>query len=142
MTERMNLAQYREYVGASSVSPSGRVVPVAKPAVKDSLTPAKPNKYGAEKAVVDGILFDSKHEAHCWHVLRMMEQAGQITGLKRQVPFHLHTNGLQVCSYKADFEWWTGDRLHVGDAKGFRTPLYRLKKKMFEAEYGIEIQEM
>ena len=29
MTERMNLAQYREYVGASSVSASGRVAPVA-----------------------------------------------------------------------------------------------------------------
>ena len=28
-TERMNLAQYREYVGASSVSASGRVAPVA-----------------------------------------------------------------------------------------------------------------
>ena len=36
MTERMNLAQYREYVGASSISASGRMVPVA--AVKESLT--------------------------------------------------------------------------------------------------------
>ena len=42
MTERMNLSQYREYVGASSVSASGRVVPVTKPAVKQSLTTQRP----------------------------------------------------------------------------------------------------
>ena len=36
MTARMTLSEYRQHVGASSVSASGRVVPVA--AVKESLT--------------------------------------------------------------------------------------------------------
>jgi hypothetical protein len=30
----------------------------------------------------------------------------------------------------------------VEDVKGFRTPLYRLKKKLIEAQYGIAIIEI
>jgi hypothetical protein len=30
----------------------------------------------------------------------------------------------------------------VIDVKGFRTEIYRLKKKLFEYKYGIEIEEV
>ena len=47
------------------------------------------SKYGAKKVTVDGITFDSKKEANRWCELRLMERAGVITGLERQVKFVL-----------------------------------------------------
>ena len=43
----------------------------------------KQNKYGNEKTVVDGITFASRKEASRWQELKMLEKAGEITGLVR-----------------------------------------------------------
>lgn len=42
----------------------------------------KKSKYGAVKTEVDGIKFDSKHEALRYQELRLLEQAGEITNLR------------------------------------------------------------
>lgn len=47
------------------------------------------SKYGAKKTVVDGIRFDSKAEARRWCELVVMQKAGEISNLTRQVPFEL-----------------------------------------------------
>jgi hypothetical protein len=47
----------------------------------------KKSKYGAVKTEVDGIMFDSKREASRYQELRLLEQAGEITNLRLQVPF-------------------------------------------------------
>ncbi|WP_416330616.1 DUF1064 domain-containing protein, partial [[Clostridium] innocuum] len=52
-------------------------------------TKPKKSKYGAVKTEVDGIKFDSKHEALRYQELRLLEQAGEITNLRLQVPFEL-----------------------------------------------------
>jgi hypothetical protein len=94
------------------------------------------NKYRNKKVIIDGIKFDSIKEGTRYGQLKMMEKAGMITDLKLQVVFQL-----SVCKYKADFTYYQNDHLVIEDAKGVKTPAYRLKKKMMLAELGIEIKE-
>jgi hypothetical protein len=60
-------------------------------------------KYLNKSWDVDGIVFQSKHEADQYKVLRALEVAGTITDLRLQVPLHCLVNGLLVCDYIADF---------------------------------------
>ena len=56
-------------------------------------TPKQPkprrNKYGNEAVTVDGLKFHSRREAKRYRELRVMQRAGQITGLRLQVSFKL-----------------------------------------------------
>ena len=71
-----------------------------------------------------------------------------IEDLKRQVRFELQPsyeiNGKKIRSinYIADFTYREKGKLHVIDVKGVRTNEYKLKKKMFEYKYNIEIEEV
>lgn len=104
----------------------------------------KKSKYGAVKTEVDGIKFDSKHEALRYQELRLLEQAGEITNLRLQVPFELIPKskyGMPI-RYIADFTYNDlNGQLIVEDAKGVKTPVYRLKRRMMAEIYNIEIKE-
>lgn len=50
---------------------------------------SKYNKYHAQKVEFDGKRFDSRREARRYAELRLLERAGEITGLRTQVPFEL-----------------------------------------------------
>ena len=109
-------------------------------------------KYRAIRTMVDGIYFDSKREANRYSELKMMEKAGIINSLKLQPEFKCMVNGKKVCTYKADFEYLMVDDIGpqgqigyyiVEDVKGFKTPVYRLKKKLVEALFpGTVIKEI
>ena len=115
-------------------------------------------KYRNTPVTVDGIKFASKHEAKRWSQLKLLEQAGQITGLERQVKFELRADsgpdealnastGPLIGCYVADFTYIENGKLVVEDAKGgkrggTRTALYNWKKKHFEAQYGLKIREV
>ena len=107
------------------------------------------NKYGATRTTVEGRAFDSKREARRYAALRSLERAGAIVRLECQVPYVLHavnlaTGELTVTGrYVADFryQWAASGLIAVEDAKGFKTPVYKLKKRHVEAEYGITILE-
>ena len=102
------------------------------------------NKYGARKLkAADGQVFDSVKEFHRWGCLRVLERAGEITDLKRQVKFELipKQNGERSCSYIADFTYYMDGKLVVEDCKGFKTDVYKLKKKLMLWVHGIRIQE-
>lgn len=127
---------------------------------------AKKNKYGANKVTApDGTKFDSQHEYHRWCELKLMERAGLITNLQRQVKFELlepiyeyyhrysDKTGKRLkdgqrliehgVSYVADFVYIdckTGETV-VEDAKGMKTEAYKIKKKLM-AHKGIRIQEV
>ncbi len=108
---------------------------------------AKPkarSKYGAIRTEVDGITFASKKEAAHYGKLKILERAGKITNLRLQPSFRLEVNGQPICKYVADFEYFDVERreLRVEDAKGFKTPAYKLKKKLMKAIHGIEICEV
>lgn len=99
------------------------------------------NKFGAQATVVDGIRFDSRLEARRWGDLQVLARQGLITSLERQVSFALEVNGQLIARYIADFTYLEGGALVVEDAKGHRTPEYRLKAKLMKAIHGIIILE-
>lgn len=100
----------------------------------------KRHKYGAVACTVDGIRFPSKHEARRWSELRLLEQAGNIYDLKRQVPYLITINGDLVGKYYADFVYMIpGKGQVIEDAKGRDTPLSKFKRKCVEAKYRRKI---
>lgn len=103
------------------------------------------NKYGAKKVTAsDGSVFDSKREFHRWCELKLLERAGKISGLRRQVSYELipKQKGERACNYIADFVYSNEEgMLVVEDCKGHRTEVYRLKKKLMLWVHGIRIYE-
>lgn len=96
------------------------------------------NKYRAVR--VGG--FDSKREARRYDELCLLVFTNQIYDLRRQPEFHVWIGGKLVTRYVSDFYYQTRDgAVIIEDAKGFRTPTYRLKKKLVEAIFGVEIVE-
>ena len=94
------------------------------------------SKYGSVKTEVDGIVFASKREAFRYQELRICERAGIISNLELQVKYPLVVNGQKVCTYIADFTYKDQQgRTIVEDSKGMKTPVYRIKAKLFAACY-------
>lgn len=123
------------------------------------------NKYGNRKTVVNGIEFDSRKEAVRYQELRLLERAGKISGLRLQERFILipsqreastevYKSGPQKgrrkpgkllekeCSYIADFCYTENGEIVVEDTKGFRTEVYKIKRKLMLERYGIRIREI
>nr|DAF69819.1 MAG TPA: Endonuclease [Caudoviricetes sp.] len=107
-------------------------------------------KYNNQKITVNGQVFDSKKEARRYKELLLLEKAGVIKNLSRQVKFVLipsqrDENGKVIereCSYKADFKYEEGLKTVVEDVKGFRTKEYIIKRKLMLYKYGIRIREV
>lgn len=106
-------------------------------------------KYHNKKITKDGETYDSIKEYRRWCELKLMERAGVITDLKRQVKFELipsqKVDGKVVerpVTYVADFVYWKDHQFMVEDTKGFKTKDYILKRKMMLWIHGIRIQEV
>lgn len=109
--------------------------------------PPKRSKYRAQPTEVDGIRFASKKEALRYHGLKVEQGCGDIANLELQPQFPLHVVnplGVSVCigRYIADFRYTRNGEVVIEDAKGMKTPVYEIKKKHVEAEYGIRISEV
>lgn len=126
------------------------------------------SKYGNKKTVRNGAVFDSGREAQRYSELRLLERAGAITNLQKQVEFELipaqfeavptgelYKRGAlkgkpkmkQVCieksvKYIADFVYQENGKTVVEDAKGFRTEKYIIKRKLMLYVHGIRIKEV
>lgn len=123
------------------------------------------SKYGNRKTVVDGITFDSKKEANRFRELQLLERAGKITALQRQVKYvliptqrefsnEIYKKGAhqghfkpgkvleKECSYIADFAYIQDGAYVVEDTKGVRTEAYKIKRKLMLERYGIQIKEV
>lgn len=101
------------------------------------------NKYNARKTLIDGIMFDSAAEAHRYKELKLLERAGEICNIRVQVPFIFLLHGKKMFTYSADFVYRNKNQLFVvEDVKGVKTPVYRLKKKLIEAQHEITINEI
>lgn len=128
------------------------------------------SKYGAVKTTVDGITFDSAKESRRYQELLNLARVGQVRGLRVQPRYTLCAlvvDGAElgdvnigaivnrrhpVCEYVADFEYQephpefqTHWRRVVEDVKSVATrkkEIYRLKRKLFEAQYGVTIREV
>lgn len=106
-----------------------------------ALKPKKPGKYQNVKGEADGLSFDSQKEKKRYGQLKMLLRAKLISELELQARFPILVNGVKICTYIADFKYIRDRKLVAEDTKGFRTPVYRLKKKLVEAIYGIKILE-
>ena len=109
------------------------------------------NKYSNKKVIVDGHTFDSMKEARRYGELKLMVRAGVIKDLELQPAFELiptirtETETLRKTVYKADFRYTdikTGGVV-VEDVKGYKTDVYKLKKKMLLHKYpNINFREV
>ena len=93
--------------------------------------------------------FDSIKEYRRMVELSLLERAGKITNLQRQVTFELipsqRINGKVVeypCKYIADFVYEKDGQRIVEDTKGFKTKDYIIKRKLMLHVHGIRIQEV
>lgn len=121
------------------------------------------SKYHSKKVTINGITYDSKKEAKRHSELLLLEKAGAITELERQVKFvllpaHYETyercgkNGKRLADghkcveravfYVADFVYKQDGKTIVEDVKGIRTKDYILKRKMLLHFHGIKIKEI
>ena len=107
------------------------------------------SKYHSKKVTIDGITYDSKKEARRHSELLLLERAGAIQNLQCQVKFELippQRIGRRVveraCSYIADYVYEQDGQQIVEDTKGFKTPEYRIKKKLMLYVHGIQIKEV
>ena len=107
-----------------------------------------------------GQTFDSVKEYNRWCELRLLEMAGQITDLRRQMTYLLipcqygpdtigPRGGVKrgkllerEVSYVADFVYTQDGKQVVEDTKGFRTADYIIKRKLMLSIHGIQIREI
>lgn len=123
------------------------------------------HKYGNKKITAgNGQVFDSKKEYRRYCELSLLERAGEITNLQRQVPYLLipeqrapstevYKKGSRAGQpkpgpvlerkvvYIADFVYQENGETVVEDTKGLRTKEYVIKRKMMLYRYGIRIKE-
>ena len=102
-------------------------------------------KYNNTKIRVDGRLFDSKAEAARWQELQMLERAGEITELERQVEYELipKQKGERAVKYIADFRYVDHEgKTVVEDTKGVKTPVWIIKRKLMLRVHGIRVREV
>ena len=138
MALRMTEEEYQEYVQRNAQRT--RLDPFR--ALMEE-KPQKRPKYGNKRVVVDGMKFDSQHEADVYQGLMALVRQGELKCVCRQVKFDL-PGGIQ---YIADFVTILPDmRIEaVIDAKSEITKKNRVyinKKKQMKAVWGIEIKEV
>ena len=124
----------------------------------------KQKYYNIKTKTTDGLVFDSHREALRWEHLLLLQKAGEISDLQRQVNYELLPNQYETyerfgkdgkrlkdgtrlverkVEYIADFVYTTrsGETI-VEDAKGIKTKDYIIKRKLMYAVHGIKIKEV
>lgn len=119
------------------------------------------NKFGNKKITIGDETFDSAKEYRRFCELKLLQRAGKIKDLQRQVKFVLiptqrepdeigARGGVkkgkvieQECAYLADFVYVNdkGETV-VEDTKGFKTKDYIIKRKLMLERHRIRIQEI
>lgn len=126
-SNHMSMAEYREIQGQSKVKAAKRG--------------GRNGKFNAIPVTTQEGRFDSTAEYERYLVLKLLERAGEITELTRQIPYSLDAGGIHISNYVADFVYKIKGATIVEDVKGVRTPEYRLKRRLMKEILGIEILE-
>lgn len=121
------------------------------------------NKYYNKKCEINGIVFDSRKEARRYQELLLLQRAGVIKSLQRQVKYVLipaqyesferyGKNGQELtpgkkliereCAYVADFVYVEDGKTVIEDTKGMKTKDYIIKRKLMLYTHGIRIREV
>lgn len=98
----------------------------------------------AVKTVVDGICFDSKKEARRYAFLREREKLGEVSEIQVHVKFVLQEGfvakdgkKIRPITYTPDFLYREYGDLVAEDVKGWKEPVYLLKKKLFMYKFPM-----
>ena len=112
----------------------------------------KRSKYGNKKITFNGMTFDSQKEFNRYGELMLLQRAGRIKDLQRQVPYVIippQKDGrgrviFRETKYIADFVYFDRDRNRwvVEDVKGVKTEVYRIKKKLMYLQHGLLVEEV
>lgn len=145
----MTAKEYRETIRTRGKAQPAR--DTAKTQAKSVSCPAtgikSPNKYKANKTIINGVQFDSRKESIRNAALEEMVLAGKISRLKRQVRFllqegYINNQGQKIrpIYYIADFMYFDNEERCwvVEDVKGSKATLteaYKIKKKLFGYKY-------
>jgi hypothetical protein len=121
------------------------------------------NKYKALKCTVGNEVFDSRKEARRYQELTLLERAGHIQNLRRQVKYVLIPSQYKLyerygkncrklrdkkellereVSYIADFVYEINGNKIVEDTKGMKTKDYIIKRKLMLWVHGIRVKEV
>jgi hypothetical protein len=95
------------------------------------------SKYKNNKTVFMGEVFDSVAERDRWLELNLLQKAGKIHDLRRQMPFELipKQSSERAVTYVADFVYNAGTVKVIEDVKGAATRDYIIKRKLFKERY-------
>lgn len=118
------------------------------------------NKYNAREVIDNGEKFDSQKEHRRYKELLLLQRAGEISGLMRQVSYELippqtvtvEENGkikkraLRRTSYVADFVYTKNGEIMIEDVKGCRKgaayTIFSIKRKLMLERYGVLVREV
>lgn len=111
----------------------------------------KTNKYHNKKTIINNIVFDSKTEAYRYVELKFLQNRGRIKDLVLQPKYELlptfkkNNETFKKTTYIADFSYYDNElgKTIIEDTKGFKTDVYKLKRKLFEYTYpNLTIKEI
>lgn len=133
---KVSAKQLKEWVDAGKVDPT-----------LASSIPKKLAKYRNTITYIGELRFDSRKEAERWHELTVLQEAGMVANLQRQVAFPLRVGSFIIGKIVLDFvyERRTPDGWEIihedvkGKWAGALTPLFRWKRKHFEFQYDRTI---
>lgn len=130
---------YRARIRSTTPSQWPTVIASTAPPAK----PKRPKFLNVKTTDAQGIVHDGKGECERWQELQLLERAGAISQLRRQVPFAFVVNGILIAQYFADFVYREGEATIVEDHKSPRTrklAAFVIKSKLMKAIHGIEIR--
>lgn len=109
------------------------------------------SKYKNKKVICNGHTFDSLKEKNWYVKYKFMEDNGIIKNLELQPKFILQDSFRyegkhnRAITYSADFQFYDieSKRVIVVDVKGFKTEVYKIKRKMLLYKFpGINFIEV
>jgi len=96
----------------------------------------KRNKYRSRKVIIDGITFHSEAEGEFYKLLLVLLGKKLIEAFDRQPVFPLYAG----IKYIADFRIKHNDgEVEVVDCKGKMTDIFRLKRRLYDADHDAPI---
>ena len=103
----------------------------------------KRSKYRNKRTFYNGVWFSSQKEAGRAGELDLLVRSGYVRSWEAQPRFPIEHQGQKICTYVGDFKVEYPDgHVEIEDVKGMKTPVYKLKRKLVKAFYGIEIKEL
>jgi hypothetical protein len=94
------------------------------------------NKYHARRVKWNGVTYASKGEMLLAMEIATMIRAGELVRVQRQVSIPLRVNGKLICTHRPDFiVELAGGGIEVWEFKGLELPDWKLKRKLFEANF-------